>query len=60
MYIGLAMTLLKRVLGLIGLIGLIWKKMNIFRKHQNIWKVIVIISSISLVAMSFAPLLYLR
>lgn len=31
--------------------------MNFFRKHEKIWKVIVIIASIALVATSFIPLL---
>lgn len=31
--------------------------MNFFRKHQRIWKIIVIISSIALVASSLIPLL---
>ncbi len=31
--------------------------MNFFRKHEKIWKVIVIIASIALVASSFVPLL---
>lgn len=31
--------------------------MNFFRKHEKVWKVIVIISTIALVATSFVPLL---
>jgi hypothetical protein len=31
--------------------------MNFFRKHANIWKVIVIVASIALIASSFVPLL---
>lgn len=29
--------------------------MNFFRKHEKIWKIIVIIASIALVATSFIP-----
>jgi len=32
--------------------------MNFFRKHQKLWKVIMIIASVALVASSFLPLLY--
>ena len=31
--------------------------MNFFRKHEKMWKVIVVIASIALVASSFIPLL---
>jgi hypothetical protein len=31
--------------------------MNFFRKHEKFWKVIVVISSIALVATAFLPLL---
>lgn len=31
--------------------------MNFFRKHEKVWKVIVIISTIALIATSFVPLL---
>lgn len=31
--------------------------MNFFRKHEVFWKVIVVISSIALIASSFIPLL---
>ena len=31
--------------------------MNFFRKHEKMWKVIVIIASIALIASSFIPLL---
>jgi len=34
--------------------------MNFFRKHQKLWKVIVIISSLALIATSFIPLFALR
>ncbi len=30
--------------------------MNFFRKHQAIWKVLVVIASLALVATSFIPL----
>ncbi len=31
--------------------------MNFFRKHEMVWKVIVVIASLALVATSFIPLL---
>lgn len=31
--------------------------MNFFRKHEKFWKILVVISSIALVASSFIPLL---
>jgi len=31
--------------------------MNFFRKHEKVWKVIVIIASLALIATSFLPLL---
>lgn len=31
--------------------------MNFFRKHEKFWKVIVVISTIALVASSFIPLI---
>jgi|GEM_PF-558888 hypothetical protein len=31
--------------------------MNFFRKHEKFWKVIVVISTIALVATSFVPFL---
>lgn len=31
--------------------------MNFFRKHEKVWKVIVVIASLALVATSFLPLL---
>lgn len=31
--------------------------MNFFRKHIRVWKVIVVISTIALIATSFVPLL---
>ncbi len=34
--------------------------MDFFRKHEKVWKVIVIFASIALVASSFVPLLSLR
>ncbi|MCL5797465.1 MAG: SurA N-terminal domain-containing protein [Patescibacteria group bacterium] len=34
--------------------------MNIFRKHKKVWIVIVAISTIALIAASFAPFLLLR
>lgn len=34
--------------------------MNIFRKHKKVWTVIVIISSLALIATSFLPLMFLR
>lgn len=34
--------------------------MNFLRKHQLLWKVIVIIASLALVITSFLPLLSLR
>lgn len=34
--------------------------MDFFRKHEKLWKVIVIASSIALIASSFLPLLSLR
>jgi hypothetical protein len=34
--------------------------MNFFRKHEKFWKVIVVISSIALIATSFIPLFTLR
>jgi len=34
--------------------------MNFFRKHQTVWKVIVVIASIALIATSFIPLLTIR
>jgi len=32
--------------------------MNFFRKHQRVWKIIVIVSSLALIASSLIPLLY--
>lgn len=32
--------------------------MNFFRKHELIWKVIVVIASLALIASSFVPLLF--
>jgi len=34
--------------------------MNFFRKHEKVWKVIVIIASLALIATSFVPLLTIR
>lgn len=34
--------------------------MNFFRKHQQLWKIIVIVASIALIASSLIPLLSLR
>ncbi len=34
--------------------------MNFFRKHQTVWKVIVVIASLALIATSFIPLLTIR
>ncbi len=34
--------------------------MNFFRKHEKMWKIIVVISSIALIASSFIPLLTIR
>lgn len=34
--------------------------MNFFRKHEKMWKIIVVISSIALIASSFIPLLSIR
>lgn len=34
--------------------------MNFFRKHEKFWKVVVVISSIALVASSIVPFLTLR
>lgn len=31
--------------------------MNFFRKHENIWKIVVVIASLALIASSFIPLL---
>ncbi len=31
--------------------------MNFFRKHEKVWKVIVVIASLALIATSFLPLL---
>ncbi len=31
--------------------------MNFFRKHEKFWKIIVILSSVALVATSFVPFL---
>lgn len=31
--------------------------MNFFRKHERVWKVIVVISTIALIATSFVPFL---
>lgn len=31
--------------------------MNFFRKHERVWKIIVIIASVALIATSFLPLL---
>lgn len=31
--------------------------MNFFRKHQKLWKVIMIVATVALVASSFLPLL---
>lgn len=32
--------------------------MNFFRKHERLWKVIVVIASFALIASSFVPLLF--
>ncbi len=34
--------------------------MNFFRKHQTMWKVIVVIASLALIATSFIPLLTIK
>lgn len=34
--------------------------MNFFRKHERFWKVVVVISSLALIASSFIPLLSIR
>jgi len=34
--------------------------MNFFRKHEKVWKVLVVIASVALVASSLIPLLSLR
>lgn len=34
--------------------------MNFFRKHEKFWKIIVVISSLALVASAFLPFLSLR
>lgn len=34
--------------------------MNFFRKHEKLWKIIVIFASIALIASSFLPLLSLQ
>lgn len=31
--------------------------MNFFRKHEKVWKVIVVIASLALIATSFLPLI---
>lgn len=31
--------------------------MNFFRKHERFWKIVVVISSLALIATSFIPLL---
>lgn len=31
--------------------------MNLFRKHEKFWKILVVISSLALIASSFIPLL---
>ncbi len=32
--------------------------MNFFRKHERFWKIVVVISSLALIASSFVPLLF--
>lgn len=34
--------------------------MNFFRKHEKMWKIIVVVSSLALIASSFIPLLSIR
>ncbi len=34
--------------------------MNFFRKHEKLWKIVVVIASVALIATSFLPLLSLR
>jgi hypothetical protein len=31
--------------------------MNFFRKHEKFWKIVVVVSSLALIATSFIPLL---
>jgi hypothetical protein len=31
--------------------------MNFFRKHEKFWKIVVVISSVALIASSFIPLI---
>ncbi len=31
--------------------------MNFFRKHERIWKIIVVVASLALIASSFLPML---
>lgn len=32
--------------------------MNFFRKHERFWKIVVVISSLALIASSFVPFLF--
>lgn len=34
--------------------------MNFFRKHEKLWKIIIVISSVALIASSLIPLFTLR